>query len=52
MRPPGENLAKGESIISNGQMITAALVGQLAESGTAQIEVARCLRVAIMSTGD
>ena len=52
MRTPGENLAKGEIIITKGQMITAALVGQLAASGTAQIEVARCLRVAIMSTGD
>jgi molybdopterin molybdotransferase len=50
MRPPGENLAKGEIIITKGQMITAALVGQLAASGTAQIEVARCLRVAVMST--
>ena len=52
MRPPGENLAKGEIIITKGQMITAALVGQLAAAGTAQVEVARCLRVAVMSTGD
>jgi len=44
MRPPGENLAKGEVVITKGQMITAALVGQLAASGTAQIEVARRLR--------
>ena len=52
MRPPGENLAKGETVIAKGQMITAALVGQLAASGTAQIKVRRRLRVAIMSTGD
>ena len=52
MRPPGENLAKGETIVTKGQMITAALVGQLAAAGTAQVEVARCLRVAVMSTGD
>ena len=52
MRPPGENLGKGEVVITTGQVITAALVGQLAASGTAQIEVARRLRVAVMSTGD
>ena len=52
MRPPGENLAKGEVVITKGQMITAAFIGQLAASGTAQIEVARRLRVAVMSTGD
>ena len=52
MRPPGENLAKGEIVITKGQVITPALIGQLAASGTAQIEVARRLRVAVMSTGD
>jgi len=52
MRPPGENLAKGEIVIAKGQMISAALVGQLAASGTAQITVRRRLRVAVMSTGD
>ena len=52
MRPPGENLAKGETLISKGQMITAALIGQLAASGTARLPVSRRIRVAILSTGD
>ena len=52
MRPPGENLAKGEIVITKGEVITPALVGQIAASGTAQIEVAHRLRVAVMSTGD
>ena len=50
MRPPGENLAKGETLISKGQMITVALIGQLAASGTAQLPVSRRIRVAILST--
>ncbi|MBL6775507.1 MAG: molybdopterin molybdotransferase MoeA [Candidatus Puniceispirillum sp.] len=52
MRPPGENLAKGEIVIAKGQVVSAALVGQLAASGTAQISVRRRLRVAVLSTGD
>ena len=52
MRAAGENLAKGETLISQGQMITAALVGQLAASGTARLTVFRRIRVAILSTGD
>ena len=52
MRPPGENLAKGETVVSKGQMITSALIGQLAASGTAQLPVSRRIRVAILSTGD
>jgi len=52
MRPPGENMAKGEIVIAKGQVISAALVGQLAASGTAQISVRRRLRVAVLSTGD
>ena len=45
-------VAMHEDCSRNGQVITPALVGQLAASGTAQIEVARRLRVAVMSTGD
>ena len=33
MRPPGENLAKGEVVITKGQRINAALIGQLAAAG-------------------
>jgi molybdopterin molybdotransferase len=52
MRPAGENLAKGETLITKGQIITAALIGQLAASGIAQLRVQRRLRVAVLSTGD
>ena len=52
MRPPGENLGKGEAVIARGQTITPALIGQLAASGTADILVRRRLKVAVLSTGD
>ena len=39
MRPPGENLAKGEAVITKGQRITAALIGQLAAAGHDRIAV-------------
>ena len=52
MRPPGENLAKGENAIIKGELITAALIGQLASSGTDTIKVWQKLRVAVLSTGD
>ena len=51
-RSPGENLANGEIVITKGQVITSALIGQLAASGAAQIQVQQRLRVAILSTGD
>ncbi len=52
MRLAGENLAKGETLITKGQMINAALIGQLAASGTTRLSVLRRIRVAILSTGD
>ena len=39
MRPPGENLAKGEAVITKGQRINAALIGQLAAAGYDRIAV-------------
>ncbi|MEK9849980.1 MAG: gephyrin-like molybdotransferase Glp [Candidatus Puniceispirillum sp.] len=52
MRPPGENLQHGEIVVSAGQKITAALIGQLAASGHAEINVYRQLKVVVLSTGD
>ena len=52
IRLAGENLAKGETLVAKGQMITAALIGQLAASGTTRLAVLRRIRVAILSTGD
>ena len=52
MRPPGENLAKGEAVITKGQRITAALIGQIAAAGHKDIAVQQALSVAVLSTGD
>ncbi|MGA0950818.1 MAG: molybdopterin molybdotransferase MoeA [Candidatus Puniceispirillaceae bacterium] len=52
MRPPGENLAKGEAVITKGQRITAALIGQLAAAGHDRIAVQKTVKVGLLSTGD
>ena len=52
MRPPGENLAKGEAVITKGTRITAALIGQLAASGHHDITVQKTVKVGLLSTGD
>jgi molybdopterin molybdotransferase len=52
MRPPGENLAKGEAVITKGQRINAALIGQLAAAGYDRIDVQTPVNVGLLSTGD
>ena len=52
MRPPGENLAKGEAVIAKGQRINASLIGQLAAAGHDRIAVQKPVTVALLSTGD
>ena len=52
MRPPGENLAKGEALIAKGQRINAALIGQLAAAGHDRIAVQKPVTVGVLSTGD
>ena len=52
MRPPGENLAKGEAVIAKGQRINAALIGQLAAAGHDRIVVQKPVTVGVLSTGD
>ena len=52
MRPPGENLAKGEAVIAKGQRINAALIGQLAAAGHDRITVQKPVTVGVLSTGD
>ena len=52
MRPPGENLAKGETVIAKGQRINAALIGQLAAAGHNRIAVQKPVTVGLLSTGD
>ena len=52
VRPRGENLALGETLLAAGQKLSAADIGQLSAAGVEDIIVSRQLRVAILSTGD
>ena len=51
VRPPGENLAKGEVVITRGMRTTAALIGQIAAAGYKEVAVQQTLRVGLLSTG-
>jgi putative molybdopterin biosynthesis protein len=48
----GSDVAKGETILRAGQLLTSREIGVLAAIGRAEIEVVRRPRVAIFSTGD
>src|SRR6202011_5583611 len=52
IRPCGEDLRKGELVISAGKMLSAPDLGMLASVNRAMVEVVRRPRVAIVSTGD
>jgi molybdopterin molybdotransferase len=52
VRPRGENIVKGDVLLSRGQRIGPAEVGLLAGAGRAVVPVARSPRVAIVPTGD
>ncbi len=56
---PGENvayagtdIARGETVLRAGQLLTSREIGVLAAIGVAEVEVFRRPRVAILSTGD
>ena len=51
-RPAGENLQNGEVIITKGELITPAHIGQLAAAGITDINVCAPVKVAVLSTGD
>jgi molybdopterin molybdotransferase len=51
-RRAGEDLAKGETVLSAGRVLRPADLGLLASMGLAEIPVLRRLRVAFFSTGD
>ena len=51
-RPLGENIAKGDIALARGTRLGAAEIGLLAAIGKAKINVARRLRVALISMGD
>jgi molybdopterin molybdotransferase len=52
IRRPGEDISKGEKIISYGKMIRPAEVGVLASLGIRDVEVIKRPRVAILATGN
>ncbi len=51
-RLAGEDLAKGESALQSGRILSPADLGLLASLGQAEVPVFRRLRVAFFSTGD
>ena len=48
----GSDLARGETVLRAGQVLTSREIGMLAAVGRAAVEVWRRPRVAIVSTGD
>src|SRR5271170_3248461 len=48
----GSDLARGETVLRAGQVLTSREIGMLAAIGTAAVEAWRRPRVAIISTGD
>ena len=48
----GSDLARGETVLRAGQVLTSREIGMLAAVGTAAVAVWRRPRVAIISTGD
>jgi len=52
VRQAGEDLAVGQSVLSEGKLLLPAELGLLASLGIAEVSVMRRLRVAFFSTGD
>jgi putative molybdopterin biosynthesis protein len=48
----GSDLARGETVVRPGQLVSSREIGMLAAVGCASVEVCRKPRVAIVSTGD
>jgi molybdopterin molybdotransferase/putative molybdopterin biosynthesis protein len=48
----GSDIARGETVLRKGKVLTSREIGMLAAIGRAQVEVFRRPRVAIISTGD
>ena len=51
-RAPGRDIARGETLLRRGRVLTAREIGMLAAVGMAEVPVWRRPRVAILSTGD
>ncbi len=52
IRPLGDDIKKGELIVSAGAKLTPQLLSLIASVGIAEVPVVKPLRVAILSTGD
>ena len=52
IRPRGQDIAAGESILRRGRVLRPQDIGLLASTGCATVTVFRPLRVAVLSTGD
>jgi molybdopterin molybdotransferase len=52
VRPVGEDVRRGESVLSQGTVVRPQEVGMLAALGHGEVAVARRPRVAILATGD
>ncbi|TGD74194.1 molybdopterin molybdotransferase MoeA [Mangrovimicrobium sediminis] len=52
IRPAGQDIRCGETLLSAGRMLRPQDLGLLASVGIAQVAVRRALRVAVLSTGD
>jgi len=52
VRPAGEDLRRGRTVLTRGLEVTPAVVGVLATVGRREVEVGRIPRVGILATGD
>jgi len=52
LRPRGEDVRSGDTVVESGATLRAAEIGMLAAVGAARVEVYRRPRVAILSSGD
>lgn len=52
IRPRGQDIRRGQSLLSAGKRLSSVDVGLLASVGIAECRVSRPIRVALLSTGD
>ena len=52
IRPRGNDIGAGDTVVERGTLLHAAQLGLVASVGVGRVEVYRTLRVAIFSTGD